>query len=145
MLLEKNTVEDAGRIETLKELVIALQEFDNIKEFLDYVGLIIDNTKNVAKDFVTISTIHSAKGLEYKIVFIPGFENDLFPHPRSIEEHGQTGIEEERRLFYVAMTRAKNEVYITMCRRRNLYNQSWQNVSPSRFLEHLPKDNVKII
>ena len=147
MLKEKNNIEDESRIETLKELVTALNDFKNIKEFLDYVSLVLDNSDNSNKDRVTISTIHSAKGLEYTTVFIPGFEENLFPHQRSIEEKGELGLEEERRLCYVAITRAKKEAYITMCNRRSMYGayNSWQNVQPSRFLCDLPKGSTKFV
>ena len=146
MLSEKNNIEDEGRLEILQELVAALHDFSDIQEFLDYVSLITDNLANqFTTECVTISTIHSAKGLEYKMIFIPGFEENLFPHQRAIEDSGELGIEEERRLFYVALTRAKNEAYITMCRRRSLYNQAWQNVFPSRFLQNLPKNSTHII
>ena len=147
MLKEKNNLEDESRIETLKELVNALNDFKDINEFLDYVSLVFDNADNSTQERVTISTIHAAKGLEYTTVFIPGFEENLFPHQRSVEEKGELGIEEERRLCYVAITRAKKETYITLCSRRNAYGgyDSWQYVNPSRFLSNIPKGCVKVV
>jgi DNA helicase-2/ATP-dependent DNA helicase PcrA len=147
ILKESKTIEDEARIETLEELVNALREFDTVSEFLDYISLVLDNSDSSPQDKVIISTIHAAKGLEYNTVFIPGFEEDILPHKKSIEEKGELGIEEERRLFYVAITRAKKEAYITMCNKRGSYGDygARQYVSPSRFLYDLPKGSVKII
>jgi DNA helicase-2/ATP-dependent DNA helicase PcrA len=147
----RNTVEDDGRIETLNELVNSLKNFDNIIEFLDYIGLVLDNAEQVGTDKITISTIHAAKGLEYQTVFIPGFEENIMPHQKAIEEKGDLGIEEERRLCYVAITRAKKETYITFCNSRNgffsnhYYDITSLRTSPSRFLRDLPKSSTKIL
>ena len=146
MLKESKTIENESRLETLGELINALQEFDNINEFLDYISLVLDNSNSTTHDRVTISTIHAAKGLEYHTVFIPGFEENILPHQKSIAEKGETGIEEERRLCYVAITRAKKEAYITFCNRRSMYGSyNPTYVSPSRFLQDLPKGCVKIL
>lgn len=146
MLKEKNTLEDEARIETLKELVTALKDFEKIKDFLDYVSLVLDNNDQATFEKVTISTIHAAKGLEYRTVFIPGFEENILPHQKALEEKGDLGIEEERRLCYVAITRAKKEAYITFCHTRGSYYQTpWQRTSPSRFLADLPKGSTKVV
>ena len=151
MLFDRKTLEDENRVETLKELVNAMRDFDSVEDFLDYVSLVLDNAENSDFDKVTISTIHAAKGLEYSTVFIPGFEENIIPHSKSLEEKGNTGVEEERRLCYVALTRAKREAYITFCKYRgNFYSNSgrdarWQEITPSRFLYDLPKGSTKFI
>ncbi len=150
MLQDRNTLEDEGRLETLKELVNSMREFNNINDFLDYVSLVSDNNERATVENITISTIHAAKGLEYRTVFIPGFEENIIPHQKAIEEKGDMGIEEERRLCYVAITRAQKEAYITFCNTRsnfynNGYESSWQRTSPSRFLYNLPKGSTKFL
>lgn len=148
MLRSRKTIEDDGKIETLEELVTALEEFEDLPTFLDYVGLVLDKKDSNNFDRVTISTIHAAKGLEYGTVFIPGFEENIFPHAKAIQEKGENGVEEECRLCYVAVTRAKKELYITFCNRRNVGSSNyghWQMVTPSRFLKKLPKLSVKIL
>lgn len=149
MLVDRNTLEDESRIETLKELVNAMREFNRVSDFLDYISLVLDNNDQINLDKVTISTIHAAKGLEYRTVFIPGFEENIIPHQKALEEKGEIGLEEERRLCYVAITRAKKEAYISFCNSRgNFYsnnNSSWQKVNPSRFLYDLPKGSTKFI
>ncbi|MDR0744836.1 MAG: UvrD-helicase domain-containing protein, partial [Holosporales bacterium] len=144
MLKESKALEDEARLETLEELSSALTEFETVSEFLDYISLVLDNSAMADQDRVLISTIHAAKGLEYRTIFIPGFEEDILPHKKSIDEKGELGIEEERRLFYVAITRAKKEAYITMCNRRSTFGnyEIKQYVSPSRFLYDLPKSSV---
>jgi DNA helicase-2/ATP-dependent DNA helicase PcrA len=146
-LQDKKTIENTARLEILDELVNALREFDDVYSFLEYINLVLDNSSSAVQDKVTISTIHAAKGLEYHTVFIPGFEENIIPHPKSISEKGEVGIEEERRLCYVAITRAKKEAYITLCNKRNMYgNHDFaQYVAPSRFLYDFPKGSVKIL
>ncbi|MDR0640531.1 MAG: UvrD-helicase domain-containing protein [Holosporales bacterium] len=147
MLKNSKNLEDEARIETLNELLNAVEDFDNAAEFLDYVSLVMDHARTTNQDRVVISTIHAAKGLEYTTVFIPGFEENIIPHQKAAAEKGNTGIEEERRLCYVALTRARKEVYVTLCSTRNAYGQSSGcNFSrPSRFLQDFPKGNVKIL
>jgi DNA helicase-2/ATP-dependent DNA helicase PcrA len=150
MLKEKNTIEDESRIETLKELINALKDFEKINDFLEYISLVLDGNDQAAIERVTVSTIHASKGLEYTTVFIPGFEESIIPHQKAIEESGDLGIEEERRLCYVALTRAKKEAYITFCNTRgSSYGFSkdvpWQRVQPSRFLRDLPKSSTKML
>jgi DNA helicase-2/ATP-dependent DNA helicase PcrA len=147
MLNELKTIESEAKLETLNELINALKGFDSIHEFLDYISLVLDNADSVEEDRVVISTIHAAKGLEYHSVFIPGFEENILPHQKSIAEKGDIGIEEERRLCYVAITRAKKETYITLCSKRNMYGtyESMQYSQPSRFLYDIPKESLKIL
>ncbi len=146
MLQSSKILEDEARLETLDELVKSLEEFEDVNEFLDYVSLVMDKTNTNNYDMLTISTIHAAKGLEFHSVFIPGFEEGILPHQKSIYEKGDIGIEEERRLCYVAITRAKKEAYITFCNRRGSYASPTPTyASPSRFLRDLPKSCVKII
>lgn len=146
MLKDQKNLENETRLESLDELINALQEFDSIEEFLDYISLVLDNADSKSYDRVTISTIHAAKGLEYHTVFIPGFEENILPHQKSVLEKGNLGIEEERRLCYVAITRAKREAYITFCNKRNMYGAyNMVYTTPSRFLQDLPKDCVKVL
>ena len=145
MLKSSKLLEDEARIETLDELVKSLDEFTDVKEFLDYVSLVLDKSNINNQDSLTISTIHAAKGLEFYTVFIPGFEENIMPHQKSLLEKGELGIEEERRLCYVAITRAKKEVYITFCNRRSAFGEMPSYTSPSRFLKNLPKDCVRFV
>ena len=145
MLKSSKLLEDEARIETLDELVNSLDEFTDVKEFLDYVSLVLDKSNFNNKDSLTISTIHAAKGLEFYTVFIPGFEENIMPHQKSLLEKGELGIEEERRLCYVAITRAKKEVYITFCNRRSAFGEAPSYTAPSRFLKNFPKGCIRIV
>jgi DNA helicase-2/ATP-dependent DNA helicase PcrA len=147
MLSDSKNLDDEARIETLHELLKGLDGFQSVTEFLEYISLVFDNADNSAsQNNVTISTIHAAKGLEYRTVFIPGFEENIIPHRRALEEKGGLGLEEERRLCYVAITRARKEAYITLCNKRSLYGPyGTQYSSPSRFLQNLPRESIKIL
>ncbi|MDR3224652.1 MAG: UvrD-helicase domain-containing protein [Holosporales bacterium] len=147
MLQDSKAIEDEARIENLDELITALKGFESVREFLDYISLVLDNSDSTIQDRVIISTIHAAKGLEYHTIFIPGFEENIIPHKKSVTEKGDIGVEEERRLCYVAITRAKKEAYITLCNRRNMYGSYdfSQFASPSRFLYDLPKNCIRIL
>ena len=129
------------RLENLQEFFTALDEFTNLEEFLDHVGLVNENQDNNSKNSINIITLHSAKGLEFANVFLAGWEEGLFPHQRSIDELGNKGLEEERRLAYVGITRAKENLYISHCANRRMYNK-WQVNNPSRFLQELPKTDI---
>ena len=129
------------RLENLQEFFAALDEFTNLEEFLDHVGLVNENQDNDSKNSINIITLHSAKGLEFSNVFLAGWEEGLFPHQRSIDELGNKGLEEERRLAYVGITRAKENLYISHCANRRMYNK-WQVNNPSRFLQELPKTDI---
>ena len=133
-----------GRLENLKELVKALEEFDNLQGFLEHVALVMDASEGEQAEEVSIMTLHAAKGLEYPIVFLPGWEDGLFPSQRSMDESGLKGLEEERRLAYVGLTRAEELATITFAGNRRLYGQ-WQSSLPSRFIDELPEDHVEVL
>ncbi|WP_417267117.1 ATP-dependent helicase [Celeribacter baekdonensis] len=138
------TPEAPGRLENLKELVKALEQFDNLAGFLEHVALIMDNDKGKDGEKVTIMTLHGAKGLEFPVVFLPGWEEGLFPSQRSMDESGLKGLEEERRLAYVGITRAEELCTITFAANRRVYGQ-WQSQLASRFIDELPVDHVDIM
>jgi DNA helicase-2/ATP-dependent DNA helicase PcrA len=135
--------EAPGRLENLKELISGLEEFENIQGFLEHVSLVMENDANDAEEKITLMTLHAAKGLEFDTIFLPGWEEGLFPHQRSLDEGGNKGLEEERRLAYVGITRARKEARITFAANRRIYN-NWQNALPSRFIDELPEENVEI-
>ena len=138
------TPEAPGRLENLKELVKALEEFENLQGFLEHVALIMDNGTEDAAPKVTIMTLHAAKGLEFPVVFLPGWEDGLFPSQRSMDESGLKGLEEERRLAYVGITRAERLCTISFAANRRVYGQ-WQSALPSRFIDELPEAHVDVL
>ncbi|MAF49250.1 MAG: UvrD-helicase domain-containing protein [Rhodospirillales bacterium] len=140
--MNNKSPEAPGRLENLKELVAGLEEFENLQGFLEHVSLVMDIQENGAEAKVNLMTLHSAKGLEFDTVFLPGWEEGLFPHQRSLDEEGLRGLEEERRLAYVGLTRARREALITHAANRRIYNQ-WQNALPSRFIGELPEDHIE--
>ncbi|AUQ67163.1 ATP-dependent helicase [Phaeobacter inhibens] len=133
-----------GRLENLKELVKALEAFENLQGFLEHVSLIMDNDKQDAAQKVSIMTLHAAKGLEFPAVFLPGWEDGLFPSQRSMDESGLKGLEEERRLAYVGITRAEEICTISFAGNRRVFGQ-WQSQLPSRFIDELPEENVEVL
>ena len=135
--------EAPGRLENLKELISGLEEFENLQGFLEHVSLVMENDANDAEEKITLMTLHAAKGLEFDTIFLPGWEEGLFPHQRSLDEEGIKGLEEERRLAYVGITRARKEARITFAANRRIYN-NWQNALPSRFIDELPEENVEV-
>ena len=138
------TPEAPGRLDNLKELIKALEQFDNLQGFLEHVSLIMDNESEGAEEKVTIMTLHAAKGLEFPVVFLPGWEDGLFPSQRSMDESGLKGLEEERRLAYVGITRAEELCTISFASNRRVYGQ-WQSQLPSRFIDELPADHVEVL
>ncbi|ABD55694.1 ATP-dependent helicase [Jannaschia sp. CCS1] len=138
------TPEGPGRLENLKELVKALENFENLQGFLEHVSLIMDNEQDDQEPKVTLMTLHAAKGLEFPAVFLPGWEDGLFPSQRSMDESGQAGLEEERRLAYVGITRAEEVCTISFAGNRRVYGQ-WQSQMPSRFIDELPEDHVEVL
>ncbi len=135
--------ESPGRLENLKELVSGMEEFENLPGFLEHVSLVMEAQNNDANaDQVTIMTLHGAKGLEFKCVFLPGWEEGLFPSQRSMDENGLKGLEEERRLAYVGITRARERGYISYVANRRMYG-NWMNAIPSRFVDELPEENIE--
>ncbi|WP_293576856.1 ATP-dependent helicase [Phaeobacter sp.] len=138
------TPEAPGRLENLKELVKALEAFENLQGFLEHVSLIMDNDKQDAMQKVSIMTLHAAKGLEFPAVFLPGWEDGLFPSQRSMDESGLKGLEEERRLAYVGITRAEEICTISFAGNRRVFGQ-WQSQLPSRFIDELPEEHVDVL
>ena len=138
------TPEAPGRLENLKELVKALEQFENLQGFLEHVALIMENETEDAVEKVTIMTLHAAKGLEFPAVFLPGWEDGLFPSQRSMDESGLKGLEEERRLAYVGITRAEHLCTISFAANRRVYGQ-WQSQLPSRFIDELPVAHVDVL
>jgi len=133
-----------GRLENLKEFVNAIDEFESLPTFLEHVSLVMENTSNTSAEMVNIMTLHSAKGLEFNTVFLAGWEEGLFPHARALGETGGSGLEEERRLAYVGLTRARERAIITYAANRRVHNQ-WQTSLPSRFIDELPLEHTERI
>lgn len=138
------TPEAPGRLENLKELVKALEEFENLQGFLEHVALIMDNESEEGGAKISIMTLHAAKGLEFPVVFLPGWEDGLFPSQRAMDESGLNGLEEERRLAYVGLTRAEELCTISFAANRRVYGQ-WQSQLPSRFIDELPEAHVDVL
>ena len=142
----EKSIEAEVRLENLKELVTVMgdtEKYPTMGEFLEHVSLVMDNDDALDSNKVMLITLHSAKGLEFDVVFLPGWEEGLFPHQRSLDEGGTSALEEERRLAYVAITRAKQQLYILTALNRRIYGQ-WQNNIPSRFINELPPSNIEI-
>ena len=127
-----------GRLDNLKELVRSMEEFENLAGFLEHISLIMDVDTGQSEDKVNLMTLHSSKGLEFDTVFLPGWEEGLFPHQRALDESGRAGLEEERRLAYVGVTRARTLCKISFAQNRRIHNL-WQSAIPSRFLDELPR------
>ncbi|AKS45638.1 ATP-dependent DNA helicase, Rep family [Octadecabacter temperatus] len=138
------TPEAPGRLENLKELVNGLEGFENLQGFLEHISLIMDNAKEENGDMVTIMTLHGSKGLEFPAVFLPGWEEGIFPSQRSMDESGLKGLEEERRLAYVGITRAEKHCLISFVSSRQVFGR-WQNQAPSRFIDELPHKHVEVL
>jgi DNA helicase-2/ATP-dependent DNA helicase PcrA len=138
------TPDAPGRLDNLKELIKALEGFENLQGFLEHISLVMDNDTEAAGEQVSIMTLHGAKGLEFPAVFLPGWEDGLFPSQRSMDESGLKGLEEERRLAYVGITRAEEVCTISFAGNRRVYGQ-WQSQLPSRFIDELPEAHVEIL
>jgi DNA helicase-2/ATP-dependent DNA helicase PcrA len=132
-----------GRLENLKELVSSMEEFESLDAFLEHIALVMENQDNNTGEQITIMTLHGAKGLEFDAVFLPGWEEGLFPSQRSMDENGLKGLEEERRLAYVGITRARKKSYISHAANRRMYG-SWVNAIPSRFVDELPEEDIEV-
>ena len=141
MLQKDRSAESAGRLENLTELARAMEEYETLGDFLEHVSLVMDNERAGDGEKVTIMTMHAAKGLEFDHVFLPGWEEGVFPSQRAIDEGGLASLEEERRLAYVAITRAKRRCTILHAANRRIYGQ-WTSSIPSRFIEDLPDDDI---
>ncbi|TCZ57990.1 DNA helicase II [Roseicella aquatilis] len=134
--------EAPGRLENLKEFVRALGEFETLNGFLEHVALVMENDENAQGDRLSLMTLHAAKGLEFDMVFLPGWEEGLFPHARAMEEGGERGLEEERRLAYVGLTRARKLAIVSCAANRRVYG-NWSSSIPSRFLDELPIEHIQ--
>ena len=142
MLKDKKDLENENRLENIKELINAMKEFDNLESFLEHVALATSLDRDWKGEKVNLMTMHAAKGLEFEVVFLPGWEEGLFPHQKSVEEKGEKGLEEERRLAYVGITRAKKLAKISFSMNR-YYQGDWIDSMASRFIEELPDDNIE--
>ncbi len=142
MLKNKKDLENENRLDNLKELLRAMQDYDNLQNFLEHVALAtsIDQEWEGAK--INLMTMHAAKGLEFDVVFLPGWEEGLFPHQKSLEEKGDFALEEERRLAYVGITRAKKEAYLSFALKR-AYHGDWMDTLPSRFINEIPDSSIE--
>jgi len=141
---KERTADAAGRLENLKELVRSMETFENMAGFLEHVALVMDVEGGEAQDAVNLMTLHAAKGLEFDTVFLPGWEEGLFPHQRSLDEQGRAGLEEERRLAHVGITRAKRRARIYFASNRRIHGL-WSSTLPSRFLDELPEADVEVV
>ena len=144
MWQEDRAPDAPGRLENLKELVHALEEFESVGGFLEHVALVMDNAADPAGDMVTLMTLHGAKGLEFDTVFLPGWEEGVFPNQRALDEGGAKALEEERRLAYVGMTRARRLLTICYAANRRVYNQ-WAASMPARFVAELPGGHTEFL
>ena len=133
-----------SRLENLKELIRFMEEFDSLGAFLEHVSLVMDADQAASGDRVSLMTLHGAKGLEFDVVFLPGWEEGLFPHQRALDENGKEGLEEERRLAYVGITRAKRLLTISFAQNRRVHG-SWQSALPSRFLGELSEEHAELV
>lgn len=142
MSLQDKTPDAGGRLENLKELIKGLEEFENMEGFLEHIALVMENNTDNEVEKVSIMTLHGAKGLEFPAVFLPGWEDGLFPSQRSMDESGVKGLEEERRLAYVGITRAEELCTISFVGSRQVYGQ-WQSAIPSRFIDSIPAEYIE--
>ena len=133
-----------GRVENLRELVIALAEFEDLAGFLEHVGLVMDNAQASGAESVQLMTLHGAKGLEFDAVFLPGWEEGLLPHQRALDEGGNAALEEERRLAHVGLTRARKQALVSFAANRRIHNQ-WTSGIPSRFVDELPREHIDVV
>ncbi|SDU26759.1 ATP-dependent helicase [Stappia sp. ES.058] len=138
------SAEAPGRLDNLKELVRSMDDFESLPGFLEHISLVMDRDAQGDAEAISIMTLHSAKGLEFDTVFLPGWEEGLFPHQRALDESGRAGLEEERRLAYVGLTRARRRAKIWFASNRRIHGL-WQSTVPSRFLDELPADHVEIV
>ena len=143
MWQKDRSADAAGRLDNLKELVRSMEEFENLQGFLEHISLVMDRDGGAADEAVSLMTLHSAKGLEFDNVFLPGWEEGLFPSQRTLDEQGRAGLEEERRLAHVGLTRARRRAKLYFATNRRIHG-TWTTTIPSRFLDELPAANVEI-
>src|SRR5690606_30687349 len=138
------SAEAPGRLENLKELITNMESYESLRAFLEHVSLGVDAEQNEEQDAVSLMTLHSAKGLEFDTVFLAGWAEGMFRHQRSLDEGGRAGLEEERRLAYVGVTRAKKNLHLWFTSNRRIHGL-WQSTIPSRFLDELPEAHVEVV
>ncbi|MBV8696891.1 MAG: ATP-binding domain-containing protein, partial [Bradyrhizobium sp.] len=143
MWQKDRSADAAGRLDNLKELVRSMEEFENLQGFLEHIALVMDRDGDADDDAVSLMTLHSAKGLEFDNVFLPGWEEGLFPSQRTLDEQGRAGLEEERRLAHVGLTRARRRAKIYFATNRRIHG-TWSTTMPSRFLDELPPASVEV-
>ena len=143
MWQKDRSADAAGRLENLKELIRSMEEFENLQGFLEHISLVMDREGNAESDAVSVMTLHSAKGLEFDNVFLPGWEEGLFPHQRALDDQGRAGLEEERRLAHVGITRARKRAKLYFATNRRIHG-TWNTTTPSRFLDELPTQHVEV-
>ena len=143
MWQKDRSADAAGRLENLKELVRSMEEFENLQGFLEHISLVMDTEQRENAEAVSIMTMHSAKGLEFDTVFLPGWEEGVLPNQRALDDQGRAGLEEERRLAHVGITRARRRAKIYFTSNRRIHG-SWSSSIPSRFLDELPEANVEV-
>jgi DNA helicase-2/ATP-dependent DNA helicase PcrA len=143
MWQKDRSADAAGRLENLKELIRSMEEFENLQGFLEHISLVMDTDRGEGVDSVSIMTLHSAKGLEFDTIFLPGWEEGLFPHQRTLDDQGRAGLEEERRLAHVGLTRARRRAKLYFATNRRIHG-TWQTTIPSRFLDELPEQHVEV-
>ncbi len=143
MWQKDRSADAAGRLDNLKELIRSMEEFENLQGFLEHISLVMDRDGEAGDEAVSLMTLHSAKGLEFDNVFLPGWEEGLFPSQRTLDEQGRAGLEEERRLAHVGLTRARRRAKIYFATNRRIHG-TWSTTIPSRFLDELPAHNVEI-
>ena len=136
--------ETLNRVDNISEFIESLKDFDNLEGFLEHIGLVMENNTNSSSEFISLMTMHSAKGLEFDNIFLAGWEEGVFPSLRSIEEQGKMGLEEERRLAYVALTRARKKIYITYVNQNRYSFATHDFNTPSRFINDLPNEMIEI-
>lgn len=143
MWKQDKSVEAQGRVENVMELYTVLDDFKSIDEFIEYASLVTDTDEQVSSDQLVVMTLHASKGLEFKHIYLPGWEEGLFPHQKALDEAGESGLEEERRLAYVGITRARERALISHAFNRRIYGQT-QNALPSRFIDELPEEHILV-
>lgn len=141
MWRQDKSPEAQGRIENLMELYTVLDDFKQIEEFIEYATLVTDTDEQSTEDQLVVMTLHASKGLEFRHIYLPGWEEGLFPHQKALDEAGESGLEEERRLAYVGLTRAREKAFISFANNRRMYGQ-WLNALPSRFIDELPQEHI---
>src|SRR5262249_40680734 len=144
MLKNDKSAEAPGRLDNLKELVRSMEQYETLTAFLEHVSLVMELEQNDSGDRINLMTLHAAKGLEFDTVFLPGWEEGLLPSQRTMDENGLAGLEEERRLAYVGLTRAKKRVFSYFAANRRVHG-NWQSALPSRFISELPPEHVDTV